>query len=103
MEVFINGKDLERLYTSGISKKLRLPEQVVEKFFAAIQKIDAAENIFDLRNDRGLHFEKLKGFSNRYSMRLSLKYRLETEISWLNDEQTVGEFHIDKISVHYSK
>ncbi|MBK7410371.1 MAG: hypothetical protein IPJ40_21315 [Saprospirales bacterium] len=57
MEVFINNKDLEELYRTGRSRKLKLPKQVVDKFFATVQKIEAAETIRDLLADKGLHFE----------------------------------------------
>ncbi|MBK6619538.1 MAG: hypothetical protein IPG32_01135 [Saprospirales bacterium] len=40
MEVYFNSKDPEELYRTGYSKKLKLPVQVVDKFFATIQKIE---------------------------------------------------------------
>lgn len=101
MNVYINDKELLKFYESGRSKKLRLPENVIEKFFATIQKIESATSIHDFWENSGLKFEKLKGFKNRYSMRLNIKYRLEIEIMWINPEQTVGEFTILKISSHY--
>ena len=102
MDVFINDKELEKLYTTGRSKKLKLPELVVDKFFVAVQKIDAAITIYDFWQDKGLNFEKLKGKQkNRYSMRLSGKYRLEMEITWENEEKTIGVFSLVAISNHY--
>lgn len=102
MTVFIDDKELEKLYTTGKSSKLRLPEQVVDKFFATIQKIEAATDIHDLLADKGLRFEKLKGADNRYSMRLSQKYRLEMSINWTNESQTTGDFYLLTISNHYA-
>lgn len=101
MNVYIDDKELLKLYESGRSKKLRLPENVIDKFFATIQKIESATTIYDLWNDKSLNFEKLKGSQSRYSMRLNIKYRLETEISWKNPEKTIGDFNILKISSHY--
>ncbi|MBK7336851.1 MAG: type II toxin-antitoxin system RelE/ParE family toxin [Saprospirales bacterium] len=101
MEVYFNSKDLEELYRTGYSKKLKLPVQVVDKFFATIQKIEAAETIHDLLADKGLRFEKLKGASNLYSMRLNLKYRLEMTLDWKNEAKTVGIFILIDISNHY--
>lgn len=101
MEVIIDNKDLEKLFLTGKSSKLRLPPQVAEKFFMTIQKIEAAESIHDLAADRGLHFEKLQGFENRYSMRLNRQYRLEMTIAWQNETLTVGEFYLLTISNHY--
>ncbi|MDD4190349.1 MAG: type II toxin-antitoxin system RelE/ParE family toxin [Mangrovibacterium sp.] len=98
MDVHINGKELEKLYESGKSKKLKLRQDIIDKFFATVQKIDAAKNIYDLWNDPSLNFEKYK---KHYSMRLTGKYRLEMEIKWMNEERTIGEFHLFAISSHY--
>lgn len=101
MDVIIDNKELEKLYTSGQSKKLKLPELVIDKFFATIQKIESSVSIHDLWADKGLRFEKLRGTTNRYSMRLSGKYRLETEVIWIDDKQTIGKFYLQTISNHY--
>jgi plasmid maintenance system killer protein len=102
MDFRFENKDLEKLYTEGKSKKLKLPSDVIDKFFARIQQIEASNDIYDLWNDNGLHFEKLQGFDSRYSMRLKLKYRLEMIIEWRNNEKNIGEFIIIEISNHYS-
>ena len=101
MDVILNDKELEKLYTTGQSRKLRLPEQVVEKFFATIQKIEASVTISDLLADKGLRFEKLRGSENHYSMRLTLKYRLEMNITWIDEKKTIGNFLLLTISNHY--
>jgi len=101
MEVSISNKELEKLYTTGKSAKLKLPGQVIDKYFATIQKIIAARDIHDLWNDRGLNFEKLTGTENIYSMRLSGKYRLEMEVNWNDEQQITGSFVLKKISNHY--
>lgn len=102
MNVYIDDKELLKLYTTGTSKKLRLPELIIDKFFATIQKIEAASTIYDLWNDKGLNFEKLNGTKNRYSMRLSGKYRLEMTINWTDAKETIGDFILITISNHYS-
>ena len=101
LEVFINNKDLIELYRTGRSRKLKLPKQVVDKFFATVQKIEAAETIHDLLADKGLHFEKLKGSEDSFSMRLNQKYRLEMTVEWKNEAQTIGIFFLLTISNHY--
>ena len=101
VHININDKELLKLYQTGSSKKLRLPETVIDKFFATIQKIESATSIHDFWKDSGLGFEKLRGFKNRYSMRLTAKYRLEMEIEWKNTENTIGEFILKEISSHY--
>lgn len=102
MEFTFDNKELEKLYTTGKSKKYRLPNDIIDKFFARTQQIEAANTIYDLWNDKGLNFEKMKGSENTYSMRLKIKYRLEMDIEWKNDEKTIGNFIITNISNHYS-
>ncbi len=101
MKVIIEDKNLINLYVKGKAPKLKLPDDVIDKFFAAIQKIEAAVDIHDLWKRPGLGFEKLKGYTDRYSLRLTRKYRLEAEIKWLDKEKTTGEFLIRAISLHY--
>jgi toxin HigB-1 len=98
LDVHIDDKELEKLYLTGYSKKMRLRNDIIDKFFATIQKIEAANDIYDLWNDPSLNFEKYK---KHYSMRLTGKYRLEMEINWLNNEKTSGVFHLFAISNHY--
>jgi proteic killer suppression protein len=102
MNFTFRNKELEKLYATGKSKKLRLPNDIIEKFFARLQQIEAANDIYDLWNDKGLNFEKLTNTENSYSMRLKIKYRLEMDIDWINNELTIGDFIITDISNHYS-
>lgn len=101
MEVFLNNKELEKLYTTGESRILKLEKQVVDKFFATIQKIEAAIAVKDLLADNGLRFEKIKNTEKSYSMRLSGKYRLEMDVEWLDEKNTIGKFFLKTISNHY--
>lgn len=101
MEVEIANKELIKLYEAGQSKKLKLPEIVIEKYLATIQKIEDAVNISDLITDRGLHFKKLKGYENLWSMRLTIQYRLEMQITWQDEKQIIGTFYLTDITNHY--
>lgn len=101
MEVLLADKQLVAIYTTGQSKKLKLPELVIEKFFATVQKIEASVTIHDLWADNGLHFKKLSGKGDHYAMRLNNKYRLEMEIEWEDKAQTIGKFLLHTISNHY--
>ena len=102
MNFTFKNKELEKLYITGKSKKLKLPNDIIDKFFARIQQIEAANDIYDLWNDKGLNFEKMTNTQNSYSMRLKIKYRLEMDIDWNNEELTIGDFIITEISNHYS-
>lgn len=101
MEFRFENKDLEKLYTSGKSRKYRLSEDIIDKFFARIRQIESANDIYDLWNDKGLNFEKLKGHDSIYSMRLKLKYRLEMLVEWKSADQRTGAFIILDITNHY--
>jgi toxin HigB-1 len=101
LEVIFANKELLKLYETGQSKKLKLPEPIIDKYFATIQKIEAASNVYDLNADKGLHFERLKRYKNLWSMRLSGKYRLLVEIAWQDEKQTSGIFTLTDISNHY--
>jgi len=48
-----------------------------------------------------LNFERLQGYPNRYSARVTIKYRIEMEIDWENQEKTVGLVGIVELSGHY--
>ena len=102
MDVSIDDKELEKLYTTGNSRKLALPRDIADRFLATVQKIESAKNIYDFWADPGLKFEKLQGKGQRYSMRLSKKYRLEMEVIWQDEKKTVGDFVLKTISNHYS-
>jgi len=101
MDFRFENKDLEKLYTTGRSRKYRIPDDIIEKFFARIRQIESAYNIYDLWSDKGLNFEKMQGSESRWSMRLKLKYRLEMTIEWQDSGQTIGEFIITDITIHY--
>ena len=101
MEAFFTNKELEKLYTTGKSRKYPLQTDIARKFVMCVTKIMAAETIHDFWQDPALNFEKLRGSNNHYSMLLNRKYRLEIEIDWQNEEQTIGIFAIEDISNHY--
>lgn len=101
MKVHIHDKHLLELYTTGKSRKLRVPADVAVQFVAAAGEVITATNIHDLWKTPKRKFEKLRGHPNRYSMRLTLKYRLEMEVEWTNDEKTIGEFTLVDVSNHY--
>lgn len=101
MDVEFRNKELEKLYIKGKSKKYPLPSQIIRKFFEVVAILDAAKDIYDFRNQPSLKFEKLKNTKKSYSFRLNIKYRLEVEIDWENEEQTIGIIGIEEISTHY--
>ncbi len=98
--VFKNSK-LLRLYETGSSKKYKLEPRIIEEFIEAVDILEAAKDIHDLWKFPGFNFEKLRGYQNRYSVRLSRKYRLEMSIDWTNNQHTIGIIGLEELSNHY--
>ena len=101
MEIKFLDKDLRNLYTSGKSRKLRVQPGVLQSFFEVMASLESSKDIYDLWKEPSLKFEKMKGFENRFALRITRTFRLEVEIEWENDDKTVGVIGVDKISTHY--
>jgi proteic killer suppression protein len=101
MNIEFRSKHLLELYKTGKSSKYRIDDNIRNKFFMRIQSLEAAVNISDLRKTPSLNFEKLEGYTNRFSVRLQKKWRLEFEIQWENMDKTCGTIHIVELSNHY--
>jgi len=101
MEVRFLSDDLKELYEKGYSRKYRkVPPEVVKKLPRAVDVLSAAVFIQDIWKFPAYKFEHLEG-SNRYSMRLNITWRLEMEITWTNDECTIGIIGLDDLTHHY--
>lgn len=102
MKVSIENKHLLELYTTGTSRKYRVPGNVAVEFVAALRELESAVTIHDIWKEHPKRkFERLKGSANRYSMRLNKQYRLELSVVWSNAEKTIGEFTVEDVSNHY--
>lgn len=81
----------------ALKGKPKYNKEVIKRFLIVLQVMKNAENSVQLRAFKGLHFEKLKN-SDRYSVRVNLKYRLEFRIE--NDE--ISEIIlVEDLSNHY--
>jgi len=101
LEITFNNKKLKTLYETGQCNKYKLDKNTKESFFEVVAILESSKDIHDLWKIRSLNFEKLKGFKNRYSVRLSSKWRLEMTIDWQNEIMTVGIINLEDISNHY--
>jgi proteic killer suppression protein len=90
-------KDLERLYTQGAGAK-QYPDGIAEAFIRRVRMIEAATDERDLRAFKSLHFEKLKGGHERYSVRLNQSWRLILTFEKDKDGKIVVIIEINK---HY--
>ena len=101
MEYEFADRHLRDLFTTGHSRKLRLPPGLAQTFVERVQRIEAAATIYDLRTPPSMEFERLEGSQNRFSIRLNRQYRLEFEIAFEDTERTRGSVVILTISKHY--
>lgn len=90
---------LEKLYLHGTGSK-QYPEGVAEAFIRRVRTIEGATDERDFRALKSLHFEKLKGFKNRYSMRLNKTWRLILTFEKNEDGKIVVIIEINK---HYGE
>ncbi len=102
MELDFRNESLLELYEKGKSRKYRFVDiKLCKKFTERINRILASKNIYDLRNPPSNHFEKLKGYEKRFSLRLDDKHRLEFDIDFDDEERTIGKVWITELSKHY--
>lgn len=66
---------LEKLYLNGTGIE-RYPQGITDVFIRRVRTIEGARDERDLRALKSLHFEKLRGESNKYSIRLNKGWRL---------------------------
>lgn len=102
MQIKFNDAYLEKIYLNQpIKGKPVFSAEIVKKFKKTILKILDAETTQELKQQKGLHFEALKGNKKGfYSMRVNIQYRLEFKIE--NDVITLFEIIlIEHLSKHY--
>ncbi len=97
MRYRFHDKELERLYSQGTGAG-QYPEGTAEAFIKRVRMIEAATDERDLRALKSLHFEKLKGSGNRYSIRLNQAWRLLLTLEKDKDGKVVV---IIEINSHY--
>lgn len=101
MEITFTNKKLEKLYETGSSNKYKLEKAVITSFFEVVAILESSKDIYDLWKLPSLKFEKLQGHENKYSARLTQKWRLEMFINWTNEIKSIGIIGIEDISNHY--
>jgi len=101
LRIEFRNKHLLKLYTDGKTKKYDIPRNIFVKYTMRVQQLEAAVTIHDLWKTASLNFKSLKGFKNRYSVRVDKQWRLEIEIAWEDKEKTKGVIYIVELSKHY--
>ena len=92
---------LEELYRLKKSRKYRFQPQILKKFFKRIAQIEAADTTLDFWKTGSLHFEKLEGSVDEFSMRLNDQWRLEVGMRWADEGKTRGVVLIIQLTNHY--
>lgn len=101
MTVIFLNKDLEDLYCRRFSRKYKkVPENVVCKLSKAVLYFESAKSIQDIWQIGSLHFEKLAN-TDKYSIRLDIRWRLEMKIDWTDENCTVGIIGLTDLTKHY--
>jgi len=101
MKVVFENRHFRELYETGHSRKYRLPDKVVRKFAERIRFIEGAVSIHDLMQLTSLHFERLQGSNDLYSIRIDIRYRLEFELIFTVSSNTPDQATIIELSNHY--
>jgi len=80
------------------------PDEVLKAFKKRVFQIKQAKNTSDLRNQKSLHFEKLKEkrYEGKYSIRLNIAYRIIFRIENSEGSNRIEIICIEEITNHYS-
>ena len=103
MQLVIEDYFLGEVAKGNVTGKSPYPVEILKAFKRRIFQIQQARNTADLRQNKSLHFEKLKGkeYDGKYSIRLNIAYRIIFRI----DENKVSKSEIiciEEITNHYA-
>lgn len=100
MKIKFKNQKLEIVYLSkSRTQKYPLQPDVLINFVEAIEDLENATDLSQIKNRRGFNFEKYRDY---YSIRISRKYRLEFDIEYADEFQTtVDSIVILELSNHY--
>ncbi len=105
MQVKIEDPSLgEMVGDKKVYGKVPYPFEVVKAFKKRIFQIKNAKNTQDLRNNKSLHFEKLKEkkYEGKYSIRLNIAYRMIFRIENETGNSRLEIICIEEINNHYT-
>ena len=105
MRVRFNTDELARLYSTPLDQikgKLQYSRDIIKQYKKKIIILLTINGINELKEYKGLNFERLKGdLKDYYSIRLNKQYRLLFKIEETEDEIIIAELLITEISKHY--
>src|SRR5882757_8509388 len=103
MQLIIEDHFLGEVAKGNVTGKSPYPVEILKAFKKRIFQIQQAKNTVDLRQNKSLHFEKLKGkeYESKYSIRLNIAYRIIFRIDE-NKSNRLEIICIEEINNHYS-
>jgi proteic killer suppression protein len=106
MRVSFNTEELARLYATPLGEirgKLKYSKTIIKQYKKKIVILLTIKGIGELKEHRGLNFERLKGdMKEYYSIRLNEQFRLLFKIVHEEEaEIVIEEIMITEISKHY--
>jgi len=102
MIIIIQDEHLEILYQGKKPKgKPRYNNEIVKKFIKTVDRLKFSDTIADIKAQRSLNFEALKGdLKGKYSVRVDIKYRLILRIE-SNRAIVEDVIIVEELSNHY--
>lgn len=106
MRVSFNTDELAWLYATPLEQikgKLKFSREIVKQYKKKVVILITINRISELKDHKGLNFERLKGdLKDYYSIRLNKQFRLLFKILEETEEEIIiEEILITEISKHY--
>ena len=103
MVIHFKNAYLNKLFQGQpVTGKPKYGSDVIVRFKKTVLRLQLADSIKDLRSQRGLNFEALKGnLKGYYSVRVDLSYRLILSLDSNGDLQISDVITIHDLSKHY--
>jgi proteic killer suppression protein len=103
MNVQFMNSYLENLFQGkAVSGKPKYSSDIVEKFKRTILKLQFADSLRELSNQRGLHFEALRGdYKGFFSVRVDKSYRLILSLKKEKRIQVAEVIMVHDLKNHY--
>ena len=94
MNVEFKNKELVKLYVSGKSTKYSIPLNTAELFVLRVFQLKSAHSIKDIKKTKFFNFFKPVKLKNTFRINICNESKLEFQIEWLDDKETVGTIFI---------
>jgi len=101
MGVIFKHKKLKELYEKrNRPRKYGFENYIIEEFIQIVDDLNEINNLHDLYEHKSWHFKR---FEKHYSIRVSLRYRIELQLTFSESNDIIGDVTILKFTYHYEK